>query len=99
MSLNPYSLPFDGATYEPEVDSDRLGSQLHAVYRVMADGHWRTLHQIQHALRERVSPDRDSEAGISARLRDLRKAKWGGHRVDRRRIAGGLFEYRLVLHE
>ena len=37
---------------------------------------------------------------MSRRLRserDLRKAKFGGYRVERRRVSGGLHEYRLDL--
>ena len=40
-----------------------------------------------------------SEAGISARLRDLRKPRFGGYTVERRRVDGGLFEYRILLEE
>lgn len=93
-SLNPYSLPFDGATYEPEQDSARLESQLHAVYSFMADLQWHTLRDIYWGIRPRCTA---SEPSISARLRDLRKAKWGSHIVERRRVTGGLFEYRLVV--
>jgi hypothetical protein len=41
---------------------------------------------------------RATETGISARLRDLRKPKFGGYTVEiRRRSDGGLWEYRLVV--
>jgi hypothetical protein len=39
-----------------------------------------------------------TETGISARLRDLRKPKFGGYVVEsKRRYDGGLWEYRLVV--
>jgi hypothetical protein len=61
----------------------------------MSDGAWRTLEEI----RSRVG---GSEAAISARLRDLRKDKFGGHIVESRRRGDGsrgLWEYRLVLDD
>ena len=39
-----------------------------------------------------------SETGISARLRDLRKTKFGGYNVEsRRRGVGGLWEFRVAI--
>lgn len=82
---------FDGATFKPSRDEVRLTGQLLAVYELMRDGRWRTLPRI------RASMDRPySEAGISARLRDLRKDKFGGHNVERRNVEGGLWEYRIA---
>jgi len=37
--------------------------------------------------------------GISARLRDLRKAKFGDRKVERRKAKPGLYEYRLLPEE
>jgi hypothetical protein len=85
---------FDGATYEPAHDRERLSTQYERVYALMRDGRWRTLSEIHAAVG-------GSEAGISARLRDLRKAERGGHTVDRRRRgnpADGVHEYRLVVN-
>lgn len=82
----------DGITFEPKFDEDRLNAQALRVWRVIFDGRWRTLAEIA----ERTG---DPEASISARLRDLRKERFGGHRVERRRRESpirGLFEYRLV---
>ena len=82
---------FDGATFDPARDGARLTGQLERVKGIMADGAWRTLAELA-ALVD------GSEAGVSARLRDLRKVKFGGHQVDRRRRGdGGLHEYRLTL--
>lgn len=80
---------FDGATYERDLDHARLGKQFLRVARLMGDGAWHTLHEIS-------GRTGDPEASVSARLRDLRKRKFGGHTVERERLAGGLFRYRLI---
>ena len=80
---------FDGETFQPAFDQERLGEQMRAVYQIMADGRWWTLGAV--AL-EVGAP----EASVSARLRDLRKSKFGGFEVERRRAQNGLHRYRLV---
>jgi hypothetical protein len=87
--------PFDGETYDPDRDGQRLGRQLAAVSNLMADGQWRTLSEIAEAVRGESG--RASEASCSARLRDLRKPKFGAHTVDRRNAGDGLWEYRVVV--
>lgn len=82
---------FDGRTFDPARDGPRLTRQHNRVFALMKDGAWRTLAVIAAACG-------DPEASISARLRDLRKERFGGHGVDRRRAGPGLFEYRLVLN-
>ena len=85
---------FDGLTYNAVFDESRLVGQWAKVYGCMKDGRWRTLAEI------RAFIDGGSEAGISARLRDLRKEKWGSHTVERRRRGDskrGIFEYRLEI--
>lgn len=81
---------FDGATFEPSRDARRLAGQHSRVMALMRDGRWRTLKAI-------AAATHDPEASISARLRDLRKDRFGGHGVERRYIERGLFEYRLIL--
>jgi hypothetical protein len=78
----------DGKTYDADRDFDRLGGQLGRVFTLMKDGRWRTLEQIQSAAGGSI-------AAISARLRDLRKPKYGSREVERRYLHNGLFEYRL----
>lgn len=78
---------FDGETIEPE-DVPRLAHQLELVRWLMGDGCWRTLSQIG---TEIGAP----EASVSARLRDLRKTRFGGHKVERKRLSRGLFTYRV----
>ena len=87
-------MPFDGETYVPALDGERLKSQLERVKALMSDGRWRTLADIRYACG-------GTEAAVSARLRDLRKDRWGAHTVERRRVpdADGLHEYRLILAE
>lgn len=87
--------PFDGATYSAEIDGARLGSQLDRVRDLMLDGQWRTIPAIRETIRR---PDElMSEASISARLRDLRKGKFGGYVVEHRRVReSGLWEYRVL---
>lgn len=83
-------LDFDGATYERERDGDRLGAQMKAVRDLMlsGDGAWRTLPHIAAWVGY-------PEASVSARLRDLRKTKFGAYNVERRYVANGLWEYRV----
>ena len=83
---------FDGESIEPELDARRLGRQLGHVLAALRLGGWWTL-------RELAAVAGGSEAGCSARLRDLRKARFGGYEVERRRRGDpkrGLFEYRLA---
>lgn len=88
-ALQP-SLHFDGETYEPKFDQARLSGQLGKVEDLMLRGGWWSLRELHNLAG-------GSEAGISARLRDLRKPRFGGYQVDRRRVEGGLFEYRISL--
>ena len=85
-------LRFDGETYDPDRDRERLSRQLYAVLDVMKDGKWRTLPDLANATQ---SP----EASVSARLRDLRKPRFGSHIVERQYLRKGLFQYRLILNE
>jgi len=88
----------DGDTFDPEKDEVRLSRQMLSVYDVMKDGQWRTLLRIA-ALAYHYSGMPISQPSVSARLRDFRKPRFGAHTVERRRIEGGLFEYRLVWNE
>ena len=83
---------FDGETYNDEHDRDRLKRQLYRVWAVIYNGNWLTLQEIK---RETGDPLQS----ISARLRDFRKSRFGGHEIQRRRRHSpqrGLFEYRLI---
>lgn len=91
--LFPLKPQFDGETYEPKFDETRLRGQFGRVFKLMKDEKWRTLSEI-------AAVTGDPEPGISARLRDFRKIKFGGHTVNRRRRGepkDGLFEYQLIV--
>lgn len=80
---------FDGETFDQERDGNRLASQLERVREFMSDGRWHTLLEIAHN-------SWGTEASASARLRDLRKPKFGSHRVEREYVQDGLWKYRLL---
>lgn len=82
--------PRDGETFDKDRDLERLNKQARAVYDYMQHGEWRTLADISHNTGH-------PEASVSARLRDLKKPALGGLNVERRYIANGLWQYRLVL--
>ena len=84
---------FSGSDYVPLFDNKRLTGQIKRIYSCMSDGKWRTLSEI-----EEVTGD--GQSSISAQLRNLRKADFGTHNVDKRRRGDrteGLFEYKLEL--
>lgn len=93
FDIPPKEPSFDGRTFEPKLDQERLKGQLGEVRNLLRDGKW-------HTLREIATFARGSEAGVSARLRDLRKEKFGSHTIERRRLsldAAGVWEYRMVV--
>jgi len=79
---------FDGDTYDPARDKDRLKKLLGRVFDFMSDYEWHTLRDIQ------INCG-GTEASVSARLRDLRKPRFGAYLVERKRLQGGLWKYRL----
>lgn len=79
---------FDGITYSPAADSQRLTRQLDIVRDTLLDHQWHTLADL--AVRSG-----GSETSASARIRDLRKARFGGYLVERQRVRSGLWEYRI----
>jgi hypothetical protein len=80
----PRAPRFNGPDYVPERDNER-------VFDCMKDGAWRTLQQI-HGI------TKDPEASISAQLRHLRKARFGGHAVEKEYLGDGLYRYRLLVN-
>lgn len=87
-------MTFDGNTYDAELDEARLETQLGRVYCAMVTDadEWWTLDRL-------AVVARGTTASVSARLRDLRKPRFGGHTVERRRVLEadrGLFQYRLI---
>ena len=82
----------DGITYDHARDARRLAGQHARVLAFMRDGEWHTLAEI-------ASHTRDPEASISARLRDLRKPRFGAHNIERQYVERGLWRYRLVVEQ
>jgi len=80
-----------GPAYDPAIDGARIQRQMRDVFDLMADGKWRTLHEISVTLGH-------PEASVSAQLRHLRKPRFGGHIVAKRRrtAEGGTWEYHLL---
>jgi hypothetical protein len=71
----------------------KLGAHIAAVRTIMRSRGWVTLREIELALMERsIFIELQS---VSARVRDLRKAKFGSHIVDRRYVGNGIFQYRI----
>ena len=81
---------FSGSTYNAPRDEARLTGQWLAVFDFMRHGKWHTLAEISTATGY-------PEASISARLRDFRKPRFGGHTVDREYVSAGLYRYRLIV--
>lgn len=81
---------FDGPDFTPALDADRLTRQMDRIRDYMLSVEWVTLAEIHAALGY-------PEASISAQLRHLRKPRFGGYQVDRRRRTQGSWEYRIAL--
>jgi len=79
---------FGGSTFVYERDADRLKSQMKVIRAAMSDGAW-------HTLAELAERSGYPEASISARIRDLRKPRWGGFEVQREFVRRGLWRYRM----
>lgn len=81
---------FDGYDDLEGANKDaRLTTQLARIYDLMSDGVWRSLPEIADAVR-------CTETSASARLRDLRKSRFGGHIVERDMPEPGFYLYRLI---
>ena len=80
---------FDGETFVPDLDAARLSKQIERVFSIMSSGEWYTLNELSTLC---LAP----ESSVSARLRDLRKEKFGNYLIERRRITSGSWQYRLA---
>lgn len=79
---------FDGETFKQDRDGARLTVQYQDVLNLMSDHQWWSLGAIE-------VKTGHPQASISARIRDMRKERFGSHRVERRYVMRGLYEYRL----
>jgi|TARA_B100000586_G_scaffold265245_1_gene236684 hypothetical protein len=80
---------FDGVTYDPKLDYTRLTTQLGKIYNLLNTGRWFTLRQLADLIKA-------PEASVSARIRDLRKPKFGEHNIEHERLSNGVWRYRMV---
>jgi len=81
---------FDGITYDDERDGGRLHWQLNEIRRLTLErAEWWTLAELSNWTGY-------PQASVSARLRDLRKAKFGGYNVERKYVERGLWAYRVT---
>lgn len=85
-------ISFDGETIRA-IDIPRLAGQCAKVFELMKDGEFRTLTQIATAIG-------GLETSAGARLRDLRKERFGAHTVVSRQVKGAplLYEYQVILN-
>lgn len=80
-----------GVTFDPERDGARLDQQHAIVWLMMLDEQWHTLPELERRTRY-------PKQSISARLRDFRKPRFGGHIVERKYLHQGLWAYRLLIN-
>ena len=88
-----YPVKAAAKTYTPDLAThQRIDSQRTEVGRLMRDGKWRTVPEIQEALQYPPA----SIPAIGARLRDMRKPKYGAYTVDRNKRQPGLHKFRVT---
>lgn len=84
-----------GPAYDPKIDHPRVKKQHEHIRDVMLTWWplWRTLAEIE-------AETKYPQASISAQLRHLRKPRFGGYEVQKRRrkVDGGTWEYRVMPH-
>ena len=87
------ALIFDGAAFDAQLDSERLTGQLLAVRDYLSQiegGRFATVDEIASALGF-------PECSVSAQVRNLRKPRYGGYKVESKRLTeNGLFGYRFA---
>jgi hypothetical protein len=88
---------FGGRTYDPEKDYQRLASQLRQVRTIMLDGRKHYLTELAKV----IASASGIGTGLSARVRDLRKPKFGGFEIESGRDPGkpGRWWYRMKLDD
>jgi hypothetical protein len=87
------SFRFDGDTFDPERDGERLSRQLAAVKEYCIRRFPRWIYLAQMAADLGYPPA--SVPALSARLRDLRKDRFGAYNVEREYVTRGLWRYRV----
>lgn len=79
-----------GSAYSRQVDGRRVAVQMASIRGLMGDVVFRTLQDIEDATGY-------PQASISAQLRHLRKLRFGGATVEKRRVSAGLWAYRVTV--
>ncbi len=79
-----------GPAYDEQIDGKRVAYQMDRVKAHLANHKWWTLAEL-------ALYTGDPESSISAQIRHLRKPRFGGHTIEKRRRAcsGGTWEYRM----
>ena len=95
MDSTQETLFFDGDTFDGALDTGRLGNQLQAVFDTMSDGEWWTIPDLQGRVAQ-ITNGTPTAQSISARIRDLRKERFGAWEVERKRNEAGLWWYRMT---
>lgn len=85
-------MKFNGPDYNHERDSARLSIQFLRIFGLMSDGVSRTLQEI-------ADITGDPATSVSAQLRHMRKARFGGHLVTKIYLGDGLYGYTLTVSE
>lgn len=89
-------LRFDGPVYDKGKDFKRLTGQIRRVKQILLVGDWLTLEEIQERTKRPEKWKGDPHTSVAAQLRNLRKARFGGHVINKqRRGDAGLWEYRM----
>lgn len=80
-----------GPLFDEAIDGERIEKQMDRIRGVLLSHAWLSLAQLANATG-------DPEASISAQIRHLRKPRFGGHTIEKRRRQpeGGTWEYRMV---
>lgn len=89
-----FTARFDSGIALTPADHERLSKQIDRVHAIVSDGAWYAVSDVRQAIQRRFGVS-DPENSIQAQLRNLRKSKFGGYAIERRRI-GNLWEFRMV---
>lgn len=88
--MNTASLtPFNGSNYDHTRDAPRLTDQMSRVFHALSGKQWHTLESISQITG-------DPTPSISAQIRHLRKARFGGWEILKIHQGNGLFAYRMT---
>ena len=80
-----------GPAFDEQKDGKRVADQMARIRNLMVDATWRTLSEIESLLGY-------PQASVSAQLRHLRKERFGGYTVNKRRRVNvlGTWEYQVL---